>query len=213
MGDLALVAKYLAIKKIGYTWGITNTLTLPTGQVRDISRLADPTPGDGQVDFSVASVFEVPITGQLRLLNQTGVTIQFADVRATRIPISEDERLSADVDEGANRDLGDMATSSFAALYSPIDLLNFGASYTIGYKQRDRWTGVNASADRYRALGVETEQFMQAVFLQTGLSTVGSYRRKEFPVPLMATLGFGKVFDGRNIRNDPLWSLNMTMFF
>ena len=213
VGDVTLVAKYLAAKTLSYSWAITNTLTLPTGQVRDVSKLADPTPGDGQVDFGVSSIFEIPVTSNFRLINQTSYIFQFSDVRATRIPISETERISADVDNGANRNLGDMALTSFAALYSPIDWINFGASYTLGYKERDEWEGVNATPDRYRALGVETEQFMQAVYLQTGFSTVGAYRRKAFFMPMMATLGVGQVVDGRNVRNDPLWSLNATLFF
>ncbi len=213
IGDLTMVAKYLAAKDLNYSWAITNTLTLPTAHVKDTSRLADPTPGDGQVDFGIASIFEVPISSQVRLINQTSYRIQFSDVRETRIPISEDERISKDIDYGANRNLGDMYSTSFAALYAPIDLVSFGASYTLGYKEKDVWTGVNASADRYRALGVETEQFMQAVYGQVSLSTVGAYKRKSFFLPMMATLGVGQVVDGRNVRNDPLWSLNMTMFF
>ncbi len=213
IGDLTMVAKYLAVNRLNISWAITNTLTLPTAHVRDTNRLADPTPGDGQADFGIASVVEVPVSSSFRLINQTGYTIQFSDVRETRIPISEVERISKDIDYGANRDLGDMMSTSFAALYSPFDLVSFGASYTLGYKERDRWSGVNASADRYRALGVETEQFMQAVYGQMSLSTVGAYRRKTFFLPMMATLGVGQVVDGRNVRNDPLYSLNMTMFF
>ncbi len=213
VGDLVMVAKYLAAQELSYSWAITNTVTLPTAHVRDTNRLADPTPGDGQADFGIASIFEVPVTSKLRLINQTGYTIQFSDVRETRIPISEEERISKDIDYGANRDLGDMVSTSFAALYSPIDLISFGASYTLGYKERDEWTGVNASPDRYRALGVETEQYIQALYGQVSLSTVGAYKRKTFFLPMMATMGVGQVVDGRNVRNDPVWSLNMSLFF
>ncbi len=213
VGDLRLIAKYLAAKELSYSWAISNTLTVPTGRVRDIDFIVDPAPGDGQVDLSIASIFEVPVTSKLRLINQTSYTIQFADVIDTRIPVNQIERASADIDEGANRDLGDIISTSFAALYAPTDLFNFGASYTLGYKERDRWRGVNASADRYWALGVETEQFMQAVYLQAGLSTVELFKRKAFFLPMMANLGVGQVVDGRNVRNDPLWSMNMTLFF
>jgi hypothetical protein len=213
IGDVTLVSKYLAAKTLTYSWAIVNTLTLPTGHFRDTLRIADPTPGDGQVDLGIASIFEMPLSSQWRLVNQTGYTFQFSDIRETRIPFDEEERLSRDLDPGANRNLGDMMTTSFAALYSPMDLFNLGASYTIGYKERDVWTGTLASPDRYRALGVETEQFMQAIYLQAGISTIGAYRRKTFFMPMIATLGMGQVVDGRNVRNDPLWSLNMSLFF
>lgn len=213
MGDLTLVAKYLAYRGLDYSWAISNILTVPTAHVRDVNKVVDPTPGDGQWDFGVTSTLEVPLSSKVRFISNTGYTIQFSDVRETRVPYSEDERLSTDIDYGANRNLGDQMFSSLALLWSPVDWINFGASQTFAYKQRDQWAGVNATPDRYRALGVETEQYMQAVYLQTGVSTIGMYQRKAFAIPLMATLGFGQVVDGRNVRNDPLWSLNMTMFF
>lgn len=212
VGDIVLVAKYLAHKGINYSWALTNTLTLPTAHVRDVNKVVDPVPGDGQLDYGIASTVEVPVSAQVKLINQTGYTFQFKDQRTTRVPITENERLSKDIDR-AKRDLGDQMYTAFGATYAPVDYLSFGGSYTIAYKERDKWTGTQFSADRYHALGVETEQFMQAIYLQTGLSTIQSFKRKEFLVPMMATLGFGKVINGRNVRHDPLWSLNMTLFF
>ena len=213
VGDLRVVAKYLGYKNLYYSWGLINTFTFPTAQVRDIAKVIDPTPGDGQFDYGVASIVEVPLNSQWRVISDTGYTIQFADTRATRIPHSVNERLSRDVDPGASRDLGDLMYTSLAGLYSPMDYLSFGGSYTLAYKERDQWRGSLASADRYKVLGVETEQYMQALYLQAVASSVQAYRNKDFPVPMMATLGYGYILDGRNVRNDPVWSLNMMMFF
>lgn len=213
IGDLTLYSKYLAAKGLNYSWAVAQTLTLPTAQVKDITRLADPTPGDGQVDFGVSSIFQVPVSSKVQLVNQTSYTVQFSDIRATRIPFSGQERLARDVDEGAHRDLGDIMSTSFSALYSPLDWLNFGGSYTLAYKQRDRWTGINASASRYHALGVQTEQYMQGLYAQAGFSTINAYRRKAFFLPMMASLGLGRVVAGRNIANNPMWNMQVTMFF
>ena len=213
VGDIILVAKYLAHKSVNYSWALTNTFTLPTSRPKDITRVVDPAPGDGQFDYGIASTLEIPLNARVKIINQTSYTIQFADVRATRIPISKDERLSPDIDRGANRDLGDKMQTSLGGFYSPIEYLTFGASYGISYKERDKWTGINATSDRYRVLGVETEQFMQSMYLQAGISTVGLYRKKTFPIPMMATLGVGQAISGRNVRNDPLWSMNMSVFF
>lgn len=213
VGDLVLVAKYLVMKGLTYSWSITNTITAPTGHVRDVNKLVDPTPGDGQWDYGITNTVEFPVTSKFRVLNNTGYTFQFNDIRETRVPISEIERASADIDYGANRDLGDQMFTSLGMIYDPVDWLSFGGAYTAAYKQRDKWTGINFSQDRYRALGVETEQWLEAVYLQTSFSTIGMYRRKRFAVPFTMTLGYGQAFDGRNIRKDPLWSLNATMFF
>lgn len=214
IGDMVIVGKYLGYKGVDYSWALTTTVTVPTAHVRDVNRVVDPSPGDGQWDLGLASTFNIPLNSQFNVVSQTGYIVQFSDIRETRMPISEEERLSSDIDYGANRDLGDqMFTSLGLMMNGPSQVFSFGGSYTFAYKERDRWTGVNYSGDRYRALGVETEQVMHAAYLQTSLSTINLYRKKKFPLPLLATLGVGKAFAGRNVRNDPLWSLNMSAFF
>ncbi len=213
LGDVVLVAKFLAFQNLNYSWALTNTFTLPTAHVRDVNKVVDPTPGDGQFDYGIASTIEVPINGRISLINQTGYTIQFADTRETRIPISKEERLSRDVDYGANRDLGDQVYSSFGGTFAVNPIFGIGGSYTLAYKERDQWRGGMASPERYEVLGVETEQFMQAVFAQTTFSTVSLFQAKKFPVPMMASLGVGKVIDGRNVRHNSIWSMDVSVFF
>jgi hypothetical protein len=214
VGDLRIVGKYLGYQGINYSWAMTSTITVPTAHVRDVNKVVDPTPGDGQWDLGLVSTFNIPLNAQFSIINQTGYIVQFADVRETRIPISEEERLSRDIDYGANRDLGDQMFTSLGLMMSDASsVFGFGGAYTFAYKQRDVWTGTNASADRYRALGVETEQVMHAAYVQMSLSSINLYKRKKFPLPLLTTLGVGQAFAGRNVRNDPLWSLNMTAFF
>lgn len=213
VGDLTMVAKFLAYKGLNASWAITNKFTFPTAKTNDVTKVVDPTAGDGQFDYGVTSTVVVPVNAKLNLIQEIGYTFQFSDTRETRIPISEAERLSSDTDYGASRDLGDSMFNSFGAQLSPNESIAFGATYTIAYKQRDQWRGTQASADRYRVLGFQTEQFMQAFYFQTSVSSIDAYKKKRFPIPLTATVGVGKVTDGRNIRNDPLWSMNMSMYF
>ncbi|NQZ19229.1 MAG: transporter [Bdellovibrionales bacterium] len=213
VGDLTFVAKYLAYQDLNVSWAISNRFVFPTAKVRDVNRVIDPAAGDGQFDWGIDSTVVIPVNAKINLIQQTGYTFQFGDTFETRIPLSEEERLSTDVDYAANRDLGDMMYTSFGAQVSPNQSLSFAASYTMAYKERDRWSGSVASADRYDVLGVETEQFMQAFYLQTAVSSISAFKKKRFPIPLTATFGVGKVTDGRNVRNDPVWSFNMSMFF
>ena len=213
LGDLVLVAKYLVAKGLSYSWAITNIINVPTAHFRDTNKLVDPTPGDGQWDYGITSTVELPVTSQFRFLNNTGYTFQFADVREARVPISNEERASADIDFGANRDLGDQMFTSWGMIYDPVDWFSVGGTYTVAYKQRDQWTGVNFTQDRYDVLGIETEQWLEALYLQASFSTIGMFRRKVVSVPFVTSLGYGQIFDGRNVRKDPIWSLNATMFF
>lgn len=213
MGDLTLVAKYLAYQDLNVSWAITNRFVFPTAKIRDVNRVVDPAAGDGQFDWGVDSTIVVPVNSTISVIQQVGYTIQFADTLETRIPISKEERLSTDIDPGASRDIGDQVYGSLGTQIKANDSLAFGGSYTIAYKERDQWRGTLASQDRYNVLGVETEQFLQAFFLQTSVSTIESFKRQAFPIPMTATVGVGKVTDGRNIRHDPLWSVNMSMFF
>ncbi len=213
LGDVVLVAKFLAHKSLNYSWALTNTITLPTAHVRDVNKVVDPTPGDGQLDYGIASTVEVPVNARLNIIQQMGVNIQFSDTRETRIPFTNEERLSSDVDYGASRDLGDQVYSSLGASYSFLPTFGVGGSYTIAYKERDQWRGSLASPERYEVLGVETEQFMQAAFLQTTFSTIPLFQAQKFPLPMMASVGVGKVIDGRNVRHNSVWSMDVSIFF
>ncbi|MCB0377194.1 MAG: hypothetical protein KDD33_01750 [Bdellovibrionales bacterium] len=213
LGDVTLVAKYLAAKELNYSWSLTNRFVLPTAQVKDVAKVIDPVAGDGQFDYGIDSTVEVPINARWKMIQQTSYTIQFADTRETRVPVSESERLSTVVDYGARRDLGDMVSGAFGAQYQPHPSFSVAGSYTIGYKERDQWRGNQASVDRYNVLGFQTEQFMQAFFLQGAVSSIHAFQAKRFPIPFTASLGVGKVTDGRNIRNNPVWSFNMAMYF
>ena len=213
VGDVSLISKYLVYDGLSVKWSITNQLTAPTARTRAINRLVDPAAGDGQWDFGATSILQIPITGKFSILHQVGHLIQFADHQDARVPFSINERLSADIDEEAYRDMGDISHTQLGFIYSPVSAFNFGAAYYAAYKQKDYWTGGLGSQQRYDILGVETGQYMQAAMVQLGASSVNAYQTGRFPIPMIANLSYSYVFDGRNVRNAPLWSFNATMFF
>jgi hypothetical protein len=213
IGDISLVSKFLLYKDLNMAWGISNKLSMPTARTRDIDKVVDPAPGDGQWDFDVTSVAEVPISAQLMMIHELGYSIQFADREATRIPITIAERLSTDVDLNASRDLGDKIFSTFGIRYSPWDMLSMSAGYHLGYKQRDQWKGNKTQQSRYDILGHETEQNIQAAILQMSFSTIDLYKRGTFFLPMTAGLGYSQALSGRNVKNSGMWAFDVAMFF
>ena len=212
-GDVSLISKVLVYNGLSAQWAISNRITAPTGRTRAINRLVDPAAGDGQWDFGATSILQIPITAKWGVVHQVGHLIQFADHQDARIPFSAGERLSADIDERAYRDMGDISHTQLGVIYQPTPSFNIGTAYYASYKQRDQWTGGLASQERYDIIGIETDQYMQAAVVQVGASTINAFRQGKFALPLTANLLYSHVFDGRNVRNAPLWSASMTVFF
>ena len=214
VGDVTLVSKVLLHKGLSASWALTNTVSIPTARNRDASKVVDVNPGDGQWDIGTISTLQIPFSSKWSMVHQLGYTVQLPDYQDTRVPISLAERLSADYDGGAYRDLGDIMFTSLGFSYSPTSVFNIGTAYQFSYKEADVWRGAAvADTNRYNALSVETEQNMQAAYLQLGLSSVAAYRRGSFPVPMSANLGYAHILDGRNVRDAPVWNLNVSMFF
>ena len=213
VGDVSLISKMQLYNGLGIRWAIQNRITAPTARTRAINRLVDPAAGDGQWDFGTVSIIEVPLHSKVSLFHEVGHLFQFADHQDARIPFSPTERLSPDIDENAYRDMGDISHTQLGAMYLPLSSLSLGLAYYAAYKQQDKWKGGLASQARYDVIGIETNQYMQAAMGQVGWSSVAAYRAGTFPVPMVANLTYSYAFDGRNVRNAPMWSLNVSMFF
>jgi len=213
VGDINLISKLRLYNGYSVKWALTNLLVIPTGRTRAINRLIDPAAGDGQWDFGTTSQMAFPITSKFRLLHEVGYLVQLPDTQDTRIPVSSGEILSRDVDLGARRDMGDIAHTMFGMMYQPFNFLTLGLGYQAAYKQQDRWQGDIVDPSRYELIGQFTEQYMQAAILQVGATSVQAYRAKQFPIPLTANLTYSRAFDGRHVRNNNVWSANVSLYF
>lgn len=215
VGDLSLFSRVNVYqgKKLSVTLG--QFITAPTGRQFSVNKIVDPAPGDGQWDFGMSATFNYKfLGGKITLYNDTLARWQFAHNRPMRIPIDTVERLSSEIDYNTYRKLGDIYQTSMGAMFQMTRWLGAGLGYQIGYKEKDIYRGtVVTDKSRYDALSFETEQFMQAGIWQLNLSSLQAFRAKRFPVPFSWSVNFSRIFQGRNIRTDDLWSTDLAIFF
>jgi hypothetical protein len=212
LGDIVLGSKYLAFKSEQVSIALSQRLVLPTGRVADANRVVDVAPGDGQFDLGLATVVEWAPTASFSLGFSLGYLAQISAQKDKRIPLSQEESLSADV-ENVREDLGDIGSMGLGLKFKPTETWTLGTQVTAMAKQRDEFSGKRFDTDRYRLMGDGSDQTLQTAQVGINYSTVALYRAKTFPVPLEISAGYTWSLQGKNTTKSDLASLDMALFF
>ncbi|MBT6326929.1 MAG: hypothetical protein HOJ35_13255 [Bdellovibrionales bacterium] len=212
LGDIKLVAKYSLTDNKKERIVISSDVTLATGTDQDINKVVQVTSGDDQYDVGVSLAHDYILTDTLTLSSSAGYTFQFKDENPERIPMFDDSKVTPDVDLNTSRDLGDVVIGAVAGKFRH-EGWKVETGYTYQYKQSDKYSGEVFSSERYNWLEQNTEQEMHTVQLIAGFDTLSLFKKKKFPVPLSLTVNHTQVVKGKNVVNDPLTSVDFSMFF
>lgn len=212
LGDIKLISRYQILNNKINRFAVLGELTLPTGKDQDINKVVDVPSGDDQWDVGAGFAYDYLLSRTLTLATQTTYTMQVADTNAERIPYQFDSKASPDVDFDTERDLGDIWASQVAVVFSDNGF-NFGLGYGYQLKGSDRYTGSKYSSERYTWLEDETGQEMHSAQAMVGFDTISLYRKKKFFMPLRISVNHTRVLAGRNVVNDPLTSMDLSIFF
>jgi len=212
LGDIKLVTKYQAMNEVNYRVTFQGELVLPTGKDQNINRAVDVASGDGQTDIGAGVNFDFVLNSVFSIGANTNYTVQLSDTNPERIPIQSNSKASPDIDLNTERDLGDIWSTTVGARYSESGFsIDMGYSYQ--YKQADEYTGTAFDNERYKWLEFETEQYMHSAQLTVGFDTLSLFKAKKFAVPLAVALNHTRVLSGRNVVNNPLTSLSLSVYF
>ena len=212
VGDLKLVAKYQWLDNPRQRLSLLGELTLPVGEEKDVDKVLNVTLADGQTDIGFGFQYDVLLTKSLTLALGATYTVQLPDQNAERVPEQEDTKVTPDVEEDLERNLGDILATQVGLLYT-----RGGWSWQMGhnfqYKGEDEYTGTDFASERYGWMGRETEQKIHSLVLGGSYNTIGLFRAKKFPLPLMVRLNHTRVLAGRNVVKNPLTALDISVFF
>ncbi len=213
IGDIKLVAKYLLTNKKKYSVALQSELTLPTGDTADIDKLVDVPTGDGQTDVALGFVTDLRLVDSLTISTSIKYTAQLSDKQALRVPEKVDTKLTPDVDQTVERDLGDIFEASLGAKYSLTDWFNIVSAVNFSYKERDSFSGAKFDSERYNWMAINTEQNLTS--FQAGLEfhTLTLFKKGKFKAPLKTTLNYSDTLRGKNAGSDKLYSLDLSLFF
>ncbi|MBT3585196.1 MAG: hypothetical protein HN509_09825 [Halobacteriovoraceae bacterium] len=213
LGDIRLISKYNMFHDKNKSFTFISEAVLPTGKRSDVNKLVDVGSGDEQLDLGVGMAADTNITGDFQISGSVNYLVQLADRKEMRIRENADSKITPDKDSNTRRDLGDIFQTAIAGSYRVFESLLFQTGYSYQRKGADKYSGSKFAASRYDLLSDETDQEMHS--FQAGLSfdTISMYRRKEFSVPMSIGLGYTKPLSGKNVIQDELTTLNMSIFF
>ena len=212
VGDLKVVSKYRLVNNQHSRLGLLGELTLPVGHQRDIDKVINVTLADGQTDVGVGIHYDYLVSSSLTMVMGASYTLQLPDRNRERVPEQRDSRVTPDIDPDLRRDLGDILSAQIGGMYASKGWsLQVGHSYQ--YKGADDYSGTRFAPERYSWMSQETEQEMHSLVLGGGYSTVDLFKAKKFPLPMMISLNHTRVLAGKNVVNNPLTSLDVSLFF
>ena len=213
IGDITLGAKYQFVKSTRSAAALTARLAVPTGRIQDVDRLVDVAPGNGTFDLGLGIAYDYAVSSGFTVTPTLSFLYPFAAARATRVPLTYGETLTPDVDRDANFKAGEIWSAGIVSRFRPDEALVFGVGYNFQAKARDSYSGGRYASERYQYLSRDTEQQLHAAHFNVTYSTIPAFRRKQFPLPLEATLGLSSLFAGTNVNQAALSTFDIAAFF
>lgn len=213
IGDLTLALKVLAYKEGRLAFAVSPKVVIPTGREPDVDKVVDLAPGGGIWQTGVTGVVEFEATNKLSFVGSTGYTYQWTAEKAARVPKSDSESISPDVDWNVNKKLGDIMSVTAGTKYRFTELLTGAIGYTLAYKDEDKYSGSRYSSHRYRYLEEDTWQNMQSLLGSVSFSTIPLYRAGKFPVPGDVSFALSSVIEGRNVTKSTLAVFELAAYF
>jgi hypothetical protein len=213
MGDITLGGKYQYYKSAHMAAALAPRLVLPTGRPADVDKVVDIAPGDGHPSVGLAAIVDFTPTSRLIITPGISYTYQIPWSHAMRVPQTSDQSVTPDVDSSVTQKVGDIYSAGLGVRYKFQELWTIGAGYSLQYKKADEYFGSKYAAVRYNYLSIDTEQVMNAGLVGLTYSTVPLFLKKQFALPLEASLNFSHVFSGRNVGQIDLTSFDLAAFF
>lgn len=199
MGDVNLGMKAQLYQGKRTALALTSKVIVPTGRTADVDKVVDVAPGDGAFSAGVGIVSDFKLTQKLILTPSAGYLYQFATDKTVRVPRTADESISPDKDYNVNVKRGDIMSTGLALKSQFSETIGAGAGYSFQYKNPDSYQGSRYEPGRYRYLEQDTFQTMHSALISLTGSTVPLFKKKQFAIPLDASISFAHVIEGRNV--------------
>lgn len=212
LGDIKLVLKHQLMESARNRFAVSVLTNLPTGQQANPNKIVDIQAGDGQTDVGIGVAHDFRITPALDFTTNLEYVNQLPDTDEKRVPYTMLSKLSPDVDNDIDRDLGDIIHLQAALQYAKNGF-NAAVGYSFQYKEADVYTGSKYEAIRYHWIGRETQQRMQAYQASLGYDTITLFKQKKFPAPIRASLTYIAPFEGKNVTSNPSAAFDLSLFF
>jgi hypothetical protein len=212
LGDIKLVNKYKVLENESNILTLSGEITLPTGETSILDRVVNVPGGDGQTDLGASVTHDFKFAKYFTFTSNFAYTVQLADTVERRIPEQYKSAASGDIDTNTSRNLGDILSLTFAPSVNYRGA-SLAVGYSFNYKQADTYSGSLYESQRYGWLAKNSQQTMNAFMGKVGYDTITLYREGKFPLPALISLTHTQIMSGKNVVNNPLTTLDISMFF
>lgn len=212
LGDIKLVNKYKVLENESNILTLSGEITLPTGETSLLDRVVNVPGGDGQTDLGASVTHDYKFASYFTFSSNLAYTVQFSDTVERRIPEQYKSAASGDIDLNTSRNLGDILSLTFAPSVNYRGA-SLALGYSFNYKQADSYSGSLYASERYSWLAKNSQQTMNVFLGKIGYDTITLYREGKFPLPALISLTHTQIFSGKNVVNNPLTTLDISMFF
>jgi len=212
LGDIKLVNKYKVLENESNILTLSGEITLPTGETSILDRVVNVPGGDGQTDLGASVTHDFKFANYFTFTSNLAYTVQLADTVDRRIPEQYKSAASGDIDTNTSRNLGDVVSLTVAPSVNYRGA-SLAVGYSFNYKQADTYSGSLYASERYGWLAKNSQQTMNAFMGKVGYDTITLYREGKFPLPALISLTHTQIMSGKNVVNNPLTTLDISMFF
>lgn len=184
---------------------------LPTGKTDDPDILQDFGFGDGQPDAFVEFGGGLRIgETNLSLDSYTRLTYQFASQKTLRIPENKEYQLGSEKGVFEEK-LGNKLEYNLSGTYQFTDWLSLNTGYTYYYEQQSEYNSKYSEANEI--LEENTEKESHSISAALNFSTIKTYQRGDFFMPLNAGVSGTKIISAMNMPNYTIYTLQLRFFF
>lgn len=191
---------------------LTAGAVLPTGFSDDPDSLQDVSTGDGQYDgfLEVASGISF-LDSSLQFDLKSRYTYQFESekevrwIEDPRLPLAKSKRI-------VNQKLGNIIDLSLTATYYPTYWLNLNSSYLLETTGQTNYYDITDPDVKY-ALETNTKSNAQWIKVGIGFSTVETYKRKKFDIPMDIGVSAQRLVNAKNTASYDRVDLDFKLYF
>jgi len=211
IGDIEAGGRYQYLKTENWRLAFTGALRLPTGEVDDPDSLVDVAFGSGAWAMLFRSNNDYTGIKNVILNATLEYDLVLPDHETVRVPDDVNRPLTTNK-ENVDRDLGDIFRLKLSGAYAFSEGFGFYLFYSYAFQLKDKISGDQGY--NYESLEEETDWTYHEYKVGLSYSTIPLFRKKEFPIPLFASLEFEDVFAGtNNFLKQQLFTFKVGVFF
>lgn len=195
VGDIEAGCRYQYLHTENWRLAFTAGVRFPTGEVDDPDSLVDVAFGNGAWALLFRSNNDYTGIKNLILNASFEYDLVLPDHETVRVPDDVNRPLTTNK-ENVDRDQGDIFKLKLSGNYTFYEGFQFYLFYSYAFQLKDKVSGNQGY--NYQSLEDETDWTYHDYKVGLTYSTIPMFRKKKFPLPLLATIEFLDVFAGSN---------------